>query len=751
MTATLKPLSKDSKKRKIKFATADIEASEWINFNCIGFFDGNKDQYLYFETLDDFFKETFSYCKKNKIQNIFMHNGGKYDFNFLLGRILFMDEFEVSGLIPRGSGLLCFSIQRKDDNSKKPFKLIFRDSIALLPFGLRKLAESFKVPCQKEEIDYVNMQKIFDRKDYVPDLMTKTSSINKGQRRYVVYYKDKEVTRYNPKRHKHEFMTYLDKDTNILYHKIFTKDDLLSYLEADCISLWQILHTFYQWPLVKQAGPTFTIASQAIKIWQLFLKDPIYKISENADEFIRRGYYGGRTEVFRPLYDATYDTKKNPAGFEKDTLKILKEQGKTKTLNYVDVNSLYPFAMLNEFPIKLDCVHYNGKYYDKDKMGMWECLIEVPKKIKIPPLPVKHIFEDGTEKLIFATGKLKGVWTTLEIEYAKSLGCKVLKIYEGITFVNGGHIFKEYIETLYSMRLEAKKIKDGVTDLLCKLLMNSTYGKLGLNLEREQLEIDVGQLGVKLHSEVRDRESGKSVRLMSRPKFLETSFVNCAIPAYVTSHARIHMHKNVIRKAGYDHCYYMDTDSLFTTKELPTGEKLGELKLEYTTKSSVFLLPKSYINDKIEGESFEKKITMKGFDRRKVKTLTFEDFRDTLRGETDRILVEQDSKFATLKTALRKGHFLIMENDPETNKKVDKERLIKDENYLASLEKIPLRERDQYVRDEIKRTVGRIRNRKKKLQGEYTRSTRSIKSRYDKRTILPDLIRTEALHIDHSE
>jgi hypothetical protein len=737
---TLKPLQGESKKKEIRFAVADIEAHDWINFDCIGFYDGFNQEYRYFESLKTFTDDIFDYCKANKLTSVFAHNGGKYDFNFFLSSMLFNKRFKVIDMIPRGSGLLCFSIVEVKSKSKKKFKLTFRDSIALLPFGLRKLGQSFKVNVQKEEIDYKNAKYIFEDKDYVPVMMK--------NEKFKVFFKGKLLKNYKKGFHSHKFITYEDHSGHevIKHKKIYTKDDYKSYLKSDCISLYQILEKFYSWPLVQKAGGCFTIASQAVKISRLYLDEPIYKISERPDKFIREGYFGGRTEVFRPLFDSKYDTRKNKAQFEKSALKEFQKQRKHKSLKYYDVNSLYPFCMLNELPIRL-IGHCEGNHYHKNRMGAWKAEIFVPPEIKIPPLPIKHVFADRTEKLIFPTGLVKGVWSTYEIEYAKSLGCEVKKIHEGYTFENGGKIFKKYINALYAMRLKAKERGDGVTDLLCKLLMNSTYGKFGIVIERESLEIDVGQAGVKFHSEVTKRDSGETVRLVSKEKVLKTSFVNVAIPFYITSYARVHMHKNVIRKAGYDNCYYMDTDSLFTTTTFKEGDKLGELKMEYEMSSACFLLPKTYINDGVEGESFTKKLTMKGFDKRKIKNFTFSDFRDTLRGETDKLLSQQDSKFATLKTALQKGRFLAMMNDPETDRVVDKERLEKDQehlNYLLSIHPLHV---NQDIRDDIKRTKARIKNRQKKIDGDYAPSTRGIKSKYDKRIISDDLMKSCAIHL----
>jgi DNA polymerase elongation subunit (family B) len=105
--------------------------------------------------------------------------------------------------------------------------------------------------------------------------------------------------------------------------------------------------------LVKKSGPAFTIASQAIKVFRLYLTHDIKSLDKKTDDFVRKSYFGGRTEVFKPEYNS-----------------------KTKPIYCYDVNSLYPTVMReNEFPTNFQ---YMSRVYDKNKMGFWECDVEVP-------------------------------------------------------------------------------------------------------------------------------------------------------------------------------------------------------------------------------------------------------------------------------------------------------------------------------------------------------------------------------------
>lgn len=728
---SLHPIDGTGKLKEVKFLTTDIEAFDWINFICIGYYDGKNITFKYFDSLRAYTTALFNHCGKYDIPNVFAHNGGKYDFNFLLQSFLFNPDIIVTDIIPRGSGLLCFSIQQRNPvhiSNGEAYKITFRDSLALLPFGLAKLAKAFQVKVLKGNIDYDFLKQIWDETSY-------TEIIKSNPEKYKIINKGKKNFRY----------------FNIsqgVEHELYSKKDLINYLQDDLISLWQCLDTFFQWPLVQKAGPCFTTASQAVKVWQTYITKPIHKLSGTSDDFIRKGYFGGRTEVFKSVFDSNYNLTKNKDNFSKEALKTLKfQQG--KKLNYYDVNSLYPTVMRDkDFPNKC-----NGWVYDYNPkaLGFWEVTVDVPENMFFPPLGIKHSVNDS-EKLIFPTGIFKGIWTTFELEYAKKLGIKILKVHAGITFQNGGRMFKDFIDDLYSIRLEAKKKKDSVGDVLSKLMMNSCYGRLGLNVNREGLCLDTGESGLKIHSEIINPVSGESVRIMSKSVVLDNAFTNVAISAYVTAYSRILMHK-IYLKSGPNHTYYTDTDSIFTTKIFPTGNKLGQLKLEYTTKSAVFLLPKTYINEGVEGESFSKKVTMKGFDKKKIKDFTVEDFRRQLRGEVDSLLVNQEAKFATLKTALSKGFFLCMNYDAETNIKVDKRKLKDDMDEFKSLE-TELKRRKKLNEDARNITLGmqklksRISGRKKKLAThDYTKSVRSIKSQYDKRDITNDGFDSTPIHL----
>lgn len=760
---SLRPTKGKSKRNHFDFAVADIEAGNWIDFCCIGFYHEFLNEYRYYESLLEFLIDVYQYAEQYNISNIFCHNGGKYDFSFLIKEACFSDRFEVIDIIDRGSSFLSFKVVDltnfedklkgyKEKTNSKPFELCFWDSLALLPFSLKQICKSFEVETMKGEIDYVHIPEIFTNNDYTQKLLDKPKE-------YIVYH-DKKLISSKPKDYKKSKITYSDitiPDEITEHKKIYTKSDLKSYLKDDCLALSQSLTKFYQLPPIKAVGPALTIASQSIKVWRSYLKTEVFSLSKKAREIALDGFYGGRTEMFRPIFSNSYDIKDNPIGFSKETLKQF-DVFKGKTLKCFDINSLYPDCMRLEMPIRSLGLVKAGHKIDLSKMGIFKCKVFVPDELVIPPLPVRHTNEKTKQtSLIFPVGEFTGTWTTYELRYAVSIGCKILESYEGILLENGGYIFKDYVESMYEMRLKAKKDGNEPLQLTLKLLMNNTYGRLGMKRDRTTLEIDRGQPNVKEHSEIVCEKTGKSIRIVQKDVKLDNIFTNEAIPAWITSIARVKMHKEVIMKAGFENCFYMDTDSLYTFVDLPTSNEIGKLDFEGEESGmdeAVFILPKTYILSSIRGKKYKAKHRMKGFAARKIKHFNTEDFMRQFMGE--RVLtIKNDPKFATMKTALKKGMFLAMENCPETNRKADNNRLDRDKEELNRLEiRYQLLQRENANEDvlskaekHIIRTQSRVRSRENKLLKEYGVSYRSVKAVYDKRIISDDLMFTKPIKL----
>lgn len=457
----------------------------------------------------------------------------------------------------------------------------------------------------------------------------------------------------------------LTRDFNVKHKKLTGSIDfkrlkkvtpeLLKYNENDCKGLWEVLHKFYQSDLVKKSGMALTTAGQSMQLFRTYLKEPIYSLPKKVDEFVRTGYLGGRVEIFKPYYPE----QKDP-------------------LYQYDVNSIYPYVMRNsEIPGE---VLHRVDYFDAKEMQMIRAKVFVPRKTFIPFLGTRH-----KGKLIFPVGTFTGVWTSIELAYAKTLGVKILKVYEGYSFRNRGFIFQEFIDDLWKIRAESET--DSVNNFLSKLLMNSNYGRHGLRIERENLVFDEFEGKLEEYQEIK---AGKHTVQVSKKKVTLNSYSNVVISAWITAGARIHMHK-LFGQIGWN-IYYTDTDCLFTPEKMPISKELGGLKLEDTIKAACFLLPKTYCYELLkpkklkDGKIRRKKVVMKGFDRKKIQRFTFEDFRLGLSGDLSRLKTGVPPKFARLRTAMKKGGLLYLTDRSTRQVKslYDKRRMVKIDNQWST-------------------------------------------------------------------
>lgn len=554
-------------RRKIKeiehFGVIDIETMNWTKFIVLGAFDGA--EYKEFRNITSFFK----WISDGNGPNLyFAHFGGKFDFLFLLENAFRSKLVSVHSILPRGSSLLSidFEIGAR--------RVTFRDSSALLPFGLKTLTTEFNVKTKKGDWDHA-----------------KTKGYSKG---------------------------------------------LSEYLESDCRGLWEVLQLFYSQELLSGVQPAFTIASQSVEVFrQSLCVSQLESLNGFGEQFTRPAYLGGRTEIFRPLFS-----------------------GKPHEWLYeYDVNSLYPFILKSsDFPCGRP---YMVNHLKKDLLGIYEAEVEAPEHLFLPVLGI--IFEG---KFVFPVGRFKGKWTSAELHLAISKGYKIIRA-RGIVFPGKARYFENFIDRLYALRLKSKK--GSVQDITAKLIMNSLYGRLGLNPEKQKISFEL-KAGVKEFATF--KAGRRNIILFTEPTRL-TSFRNVAIAAFVTSYARIHLYK--LMDGVQDALYYCDTDSIFTTREMPTGSELGALKLEAKHKNAVFLLPKTY---SLEG--MIRKLKMKGFERKKTENFTHEDFKNYFDGTLKQLKAESPPKFATFKTALRQGKIVAMtkHSTKQIRARYDKRRIV---------------------------------------------------------------------------
>jgi hypothetical protein len=172
-----------------------------------------------------------------------------------------------------------------------------------------------------------------------------------------------------------------------------------------------------------------------------------------------------------------------------------------------------------------------------------------------------------------------------------------------ITFFEG-NIFKDYINHLY----KKSSNKNDPMYLISNLLMNSLYGRFGLNEILFNHEI-INEIKLNYYN---DNFSINEIIPLNNNKILISYFdinnlqnimlnketysnISIGIASAISAYARIHM-SQFKNNPDYN-LYYTDTDSIFIDKPLQDNFRvkgLGKMKLEYNLIEATFLSSKVY-------------------------------------------------------------------------------------------------------------------------------------------------------------
>lgn len=375
-------------------------------------------------------------------------------------------------------------------------------------------------------------------------------------------------------------------ESNLIFHR----EDLIKYLRQDILILGGVMlktQKIYWENYGIDIEDVMTLSSLALKIFRVnYLDDNAFHIhlpTRNQDTFIRRGYYGGHADVFKPYGENLY---------------------------YYDVNSLYPYIM-KEYPMPCGIPVWknNLENVELDSLfGFIEACVVCPTNIVRPFLPYK----DKAGTLLFPTGKFVGVYYSEELKFARSIGYHIIPL-RGYLFEKKESPFKTFVSELYERRQEAKKTGNEAMAYVYKILMNSLYGRFGINPESTVTEI----CNPERYEELMKKDNFQSAEILTDNYYIVSYITNNSatddmewkapkmsavhLSAAITACARIHMYPYISRS----YCYYTDTDSVVLGSPLPddiiSSKEMGMFKLEYQVKKGIFLAPKSYLLD-IEDE-----------------------------------------------------------------------------------------------------------------------------------------------------
>ena len=547
----------------MRIASADIESNNWIDFLMLGFFDGKN--YKVFSSVKRFLD--FILVKKNNGLRIYFHNGGRFDFIFLLDELFKRGKVEF---VERTGGLILIKFR-----TKKVY-IEFADSYCLLPASLEKLIEINGINHKKIKIDFTKKYK-------------------------------------------------------------FNDERLQRHLKNDVLALFEIVQRFYK----KEGTLSLTVASHSLKVFtSKFCKLDFFQCDDDFDNYFRTNFYkGGRVEVYK---------------------------GYGKNLYYYDINSLYPFVMLNEMPSGMPV---RTKKFIRDKIGFYKIELNEDTHFDISVLTVKKFFNN------YYVNGMKGdkfYLHSCELEYLKEKKIS-FKIIDGYYFEQSEDLFTDFVNYFYN---EKKNAKNSFDRYFAKLILNSLYGKFGQKIKGEKLVVNDGRYNdYKIFDAYND--------LILVDKNFNVKFKCVYVASYITALARTY-HLRLMDKVGFENIFYCDTDSIICSKKLKTSDEIGELKLEAEIKEGIFLMPKVYGYIDKKGNEVVK---YKGFRER---SFSYQSLKELLNGQRKELVVKE-RKMLSMRASVRRKKDIIKSNgkflktvDIEKKLSFDYKRrqVIKDKKYV---------------------------------------------------------------------
>ena len=523
-------MGKRSDEKPVKLWTLDTETRGLFGkiFRC-GAYDGN--EYIVGDTFEEVTQQMLKYTDFE--HHVYIHNLD-FDLSKAAPELFQNDAINFTESIFINGNVITITTRR----------MVLHDSYHLLTSSLDALCKSFGIKHKKMNLD---------------------------AELHRLGYADKE-----------EYFSNIPADDAVLNE----------YLKLDCIALYELLQELMKLAEVtpEEVVKCPTTPSLAMLVYKRNFPDDYEKATSTnyngewgqfLENYVRFGYYGGRTEVFTPYIMNGW---------------------------HYDLNSLYPAAMKKAYPIgrPIYCEDYEAaqKYgYFKRRgrgAGFLRCDIEVPKMF-IPPLPSR-----GMGKLLFPIGKLSGVWTFEEVKKAEELGCKIHHIYSCVFFRETAYIFKDYVAKFE----ELKTHSTGALREFAKMMLNTLYGKFGMKRERSTF-IDIADLTEEELEELpilrhRYNKHLTDIEFAETTVTSKAAYIQPHIAAYVTSYARLILLDGLLAQDAKGTVAYCDTDSIAATVKMPDAlvdpVEFGKYKLESEIVEGIFLQPKLYAEKHRDGK-----------------------------------------------------------------------------------------------------------------------------------------------------
>lgn len=360
---------------------------------------------------------------------------------------------------------------------------------------------------------------------------------------------------------------------------------IIRYCVSDCVNTLAMVKA-----TLKTNGRTLTVGQAAIR--KLRELCPVDRINGTTDAYLRNFYMGGRVE----------DLFQGPGVVMRDV-----------HLKHYDINSAYPFAMLDEHPV-------GAEFSFPAKRNAATCFVKL--RCRNPHGALMATDRDGARTF----GRPEGVFFTTIWEYDVAMKLGLLDRVKVINWVacNRFANFRPFVEKYYALRRECKAEMERLKgegqeesaeyfeaknrDTCFKLLLNSSYGKLGQNSRRftetYRTGIDEQPPGTWLDPELcggeiirpeyhKPDDNCEGYHIWKRPS-RNWRYYNVATAASITGRVRALLLEAINAAQNPVYC---DTDCIIAEdlKNVPMSEtELGAWKLEAEYRAIAISAKKGY-------------------------------------------------------------------------------------------------------------------------------------------------------------
>lgn len=371
--------------------------------------------------------------------------------------------------------------------------------------------------------------------------------------------------------------------------------EIKAYLKDDCVFLYNFVNDF-----IKNYGVNLTLAGTALKQWRKIGDIGIPDSTQGFYDDFSKYYYGGRVECFKKgVFEGHFQS--------------------------YDINSAYPFAMLDVHPYSTS---YKEKKFEGEFINQNFYTIIADSHGALPQRTDNGLnFPRVENELFYSTGWEinTGIKTnTVEVKEVK-------QEFEFQTLT----CFSDYVNHFYEMKKNAANKSEYI---FAKLFMNSLYGKFAANPEKykETMILDKKYIeaGIEDGYEFAG-ELGQWALMRQDLAEEKQKYYNVATAASITGFVRAYLWEHICKlKEENKNVLYCDTDCIFfegrTEPKFSIGSELGEWEKEGDYTRGAVAGKKLY---SFEPEKGKAKIASKGcrlnskqiFEIAKGKEILYED------------------------------------------------------------------------------------------------------------------------------